>query len=60
MRYSALYIETAQNWAVVDSLSCDFALELFNTEKSARLFAKIAEKRWNLLIHPNQLDRAAS
>lgn len=50
MRYSTLYLETSGNWAVVDELSCDFALKLFNSEKSALLFAKTEESRWKILI----------
>ena len=54
MRYSTIYIETTKSWAVVDALSCDFALKLFNSEKSAYYFAKKEENRWNRLIKSNQ------
>jgi hypothetical protein len=54
MRYSTLYIEISESWAIVDTLSCDFALKLFNSKKSASLFAKTEEKRWNRLIKSNQ------
>ena len=60
MRYSALYVETANKWAVVDALSGDFALELFDTEKAAKLAAKTEEKRWNTLLNSTQPARAAS
>tara|TARA_B100001250_G_C19532966_1_gene671289 strand:- start:224 stop:403 length:180 start_codon:yes stop_codon:yes gene_type:complete len=53
MRYSTLYIETSKRWAVVDALSCDFALKLFNSEKSAHYFAQKEESRWNKLIKSN-------
>jgi hypothetical protein len=54
MRYSTLYIEALEHWAVVDELSCDFALKLFNSEKSALIFANTEEQRWNTLIKFNQ------
>jgi 3-methyladenine DNA glycosylase AlkD len=60
MRYSALYVETVHKWAVVDALSGDFALELFDTEKAAQLAAKTEENRWNILLNSTQPARAAS
>jgi hypothetical protein len=60
MRYSALYVETANKWAVADALSGDFALELFDTEKAAKLSAKTEENRWNILLNSTQPARAAS
>ena len=60
MRYTAIYIEATQNWAVADALSCDFALKFFASKKSARLFVKKEEKRWNLLKNFNQVSNPAS
>ena len=60
MRYSALYVETVDKWAVVDAMSGDFALELFDTEEAARLAAETEESRWKTLLDSTQLTRAAS
>ncbi|NQV85106.1 MAG: hypothetical protein HQ494_14945 [Rhodospirillales bacterium] len=51
MRYSALYVETVDKWAVVDALSGDFALEFFDTEQAAQQTAHTEENRWTLLIN---------
>ena len=50
MRYSALYVDSAGKWAVVDTLSGDFALEMFDTERDARIAAKFEEYRWTRLL----------
>ena len=60
MRYSALYVEPVQKWAVVDALSGDFALEFFDTEQAAQLAAKTEENRWTLLLNSAYPADAAS
>jgi len=60
MRYSVIYVETVDKWAVVDALSGDFALELFDTEEAAAMAAKTEESRWKILLDSTRPTRAAS
>ena len=35
MRYTAIYVDSVRKWAVIDTLSDDFALDFFATERDA-------------------------
>ena len=60
MRYSSLYVETVEKWAVVDALSGDFALEFFDSEEAAQQTASTEENRWNLLVNSAYPAKVAS
>jgi hypothetical protein len=60
MRYSALYVETVHKWAIVDTLSGDFALEFFDTEQAAQRTAETVENRWVILLDGADPSHAAS
>ncbi len=47
MRYTAIYVDSVRKWAVIDTLSDDFALDFFATERDARLAAELEENRWS-------------
>ncbi len=49
MRYSAIYVDSVDQWAVMDTLSDGFVLEFFDTEQDARISANFEEFRWNQL-----------
>ena len=60
MRYSALYVETENKWAVIDALSGGFTLEFHDTEQAARLVAATEENRWAILVDSANPVRVAS
>ena len=47
MRYTAIYVDSVRKWAVIDTLSDDFALNFFATERDTRLAAGLEETRWS-------------
>jgi len=46
MRFSAIYVDSMRKWAVIDTLSDNFQLEVFDNEGDARLAARSEEARW--------------
>jgi len=60
MRYSTHFIESTENWIVVDSFSYTFTPKLFDTEKSAKIFAKTKENDWINLINSKSPIQVAS
>lgn len=50
MRYTAIYVDSVRKWAVIDTLSDDFALDFFDTERDARVAAGLEENRWSELL----------
>ncbi len=46
MRYSVIFVEKLAKWAVVDTMSTGFTLDLHEKEKDAEDAASSEEKRW--------------
>jgi 3-methyladenine DNA glycosylase AlkD len=46
MRFSAIYVDSMRKWAVIDTLSDNFELEVFDNERDARRAARSEENRW--------------
>jgi hypothetical protein len=46
MRFSAIYVDSMRKWAVIDTLSDNFELALFDSERDARSAARSEESRW--------------
>ncbi len=46
MRFSAIYVDSMRKWAVIDTLSDNFELALFDSERDARGAACSEENRW--------------
>jgi len=47
LRYSVIFVEKLAKWAVVDSMSAGFTLDLHEMEMDAEDAAIKEEKRWN-------------
>ncbi len=50
MRYSAIYVDSVDKWAVVDTLSDDFVPVFYDSERDAENAAKSEENRWTRLV----------
>ncbi len=50
MRYTAIYVDSVRKWAVIDTLSDDFVLDFFATERDARVAAGSEENRWSEIL----------
>jgi hypothetical protein len=46
MRFSAIYVDSMRKWAVIDTLSDNFELEVFENERDARHAARSEEAHW--------------
>ena len=46
MRFSAIYVDSMRKWAVIDTLSDNFQLAVYDCEGDARLAAGNEEARW--------------
>jgi hypothetical protein len=46
MRFSAIYVDSMRKWAVIDTLSDNFELAVFDSERDARRAARREETRW--------------
>ncbi len=59
MRYSAIFIDSVEKWAVVDTLSDDFVPAFYDSERDAKNAAESEEKRWTRLVAGAVLPAAA-
>ncbi len=59
MRYSAIYVDSVDKWAVVDTLSDDFVPVFYDSERDAENAAKSEENRWTRLVAGAVLPAAA-
>ena len=50
MRYTVIYVDSVRKWAVIDTLSDDFVLDFFATERDARVAAGSEETRWSEIL----------
>ena len=50
MRYTPIYVDSVRKWAVIDTLSDDFVIDFFATERDARLAAGSEENRWSEVL----------
>ena len=46
MRFSAIYVDSMRKWAVIDTLSDNFQLAVYDREDDARRAARSEETRW--------------
>jgi hypothetical protein len=46
MRFSAIYVDSMRKWAVIDTLSDNFQLDVYEREVDARHAARREEARW--------------
>jgi hypothetical protein len=46
MRFTAIYVDSMKKWAVIDTLSDNFQLAVYDSESAARLAAGREENRW--------------
>ncbi|MBI1985572.1 MAG: hypothetical protein HYZ04_02915 [Rhodospirillales bacterium] len=46
MRFSAIYVDSMRKWAVIDTLSDNFQLDVYEREVDARRAARNEETRW--------------
>ena len=46
MRFTAIYVDSMKKWAVIDTLSDNFQLAVYDNEASARRAATREENRW--------------
>ncbi len=46
MRFSAIYVDSMGKWAVIDTMSDNFALATFDDEKDAQRAAKAEDDHW--------------
>lgn len=46
MRFSAIYVDSMRKWAVIDTLSDNFQLAVYDREGDARRAARSEEARW--------------
>lgn len=59
MRYSAIFVDSVDKWAVVDTLSDDFVPVFYDSERDAAKAAKSEESRWTRLVAGAVLPAAA-
>ena len=59
MRYSAIFVDSVDKWAVVDTLSDDFVPAFYDNERDAENAAKSEDNRWNRLVAGAVLPAAA-
>ncbi len=59
MRYSAIFVDSVEKWAVVDTLSDDFVPAFYDSELDAENAAKSEENRWTRLVAGAVLPVAA-
>ena len=50
MRYSAIFVDSVDKWAVVDTLSDDFVPAFYDSEQDAEKGARSEENRWTRLV----------
>ncbi len=60
MRYAAIYVDSVDKWAVVDTLSDDFVPVFYDSERDAGNAAKSEENRWTRLVAGAVLPAAAT
>lgn len=46
MRFSAIYVDSMRKWAVIDTLSDNFELDVYESETDAKRAASNEEARW--------------
>jgi len=51
MRYSTIYVDSADKWAVIDTLSDGSVLQFHDSEKEALKAAIFEETRWDKLVN---------
>lgn len=59
MRYSAIFVDSVDKWAVVDTLSDDFVPVFYDSQRDAENAAKSEENRWTRLVAGAVLPAAA-
>lgn len=46
MRFSAIYVDSMRKWAVIDTLSDNFAVAMFDDRRAAQSAAEAEEDHW--------------
>ncbi len=50
MRFTVVYVDSADKWTVIDALSSDFAIGFHEKKRYAKAAASKEEKRWRLCL----------
>jgi 3-methyladenine DNA glycosylase AlkD len=56
----AIYVDSVDKWAVVDTLSDDFVPVFYDSERDAENAAKSEENRWTRLVAGSVLSAAST